>query len=164
MSVHLDLHVRCPGLIVCRGFAEAVDRYCRDLGVPEGAFVEVTLASDRVISKVHRETLGVAGPTDCIAFPMEHPGVTGGPVFLGAFYLGVEEARRNGARLGHGLTREVAFVLAHGLLHLLGWEDGTPAEREEMFARQDELVAGLRGRGGKLPRLVAFRARGGGGR
>lgn len=154
--MRLDLHVAHPGLVVHRAFHQAVARFCQALEVQEGCLVEVTLADDQAISAVHLESLGVPGPTDCVAFPGGFGG-QGGP-FLGAFYMGVDEVARNAAERHEPFNAEVAFVLAHGLLHLLDWEDDTPAKKAAMFARQGELVAGLREAHGRIPRLLSRRA------
>lgn len=156
---HLDLHRDCPGLVVYPAFARAFACYAGELGLDEGHIVEVILAGDERISAVHLEGTGVPGPTDCVAFPTDFPELRGGPRLLGAFYMGVEEVRRNAARLGRPFALETAFVLAHGLLHLLGHEDDTPAARAAMFAYQDRLVASWRAREGGLPRLLAVRRR-----
>lgn len=151
----LDLHRECPGVVVYRGFREAFDSFAADLGLGDRCLVEVTLANDPVISRVHAESHGDPSTTDCIAFPTGFPEL-GGVGLLGALYLGVEEIRRNAEELGRGFSYEAAFVLAHGMLHLLGHEDGTEAERQAMFARQEELLAGLTRRSGRVPRLLGL--------
>jgi probable rRNA maturation factor len=158
---HLDLHRDCPGLIVYPAFARAFRHFARSLDLDDACVVEVVLAGDTVISTVHREAHGSDEPTDCVAFPTDFPELAGGPRLIGAFYMGVEEVRRNAARLGVPLAREAAFVLAHGLLHLLGHEDYTPEDKAAMFARQEELVAGWLASedGERLPRLLGFRGR-----
>lgn len=154
----LDLHRDCPGLIVYPGFGRAFAAFAAAEGLDEACVVEVVLAGDEAITKVHLEAHGKDGPTDCVAFPTDFPELAGGPRLIGAFYMGVEEVRRNAARLGVPLGREVAFVLAHGLLHLLGHEDYTPEDQAAMFARQEVLVAAwLAGEGGRLPPLLGFR-------
>src|SRR5699024_4597619 len=42
---------------------------------------------------------------------------------------------------GHSLSHELALLTTHGCLHLLGYDHGTPAEEQEMFALQNELLA-----------------------
>ncbi len=147
-----------PGLTVLRGFTDLFHGLADLAGFGKETLVEVVIASDRVMDRVHRDTMGIAGTTDCIAIPTGFGdlGATGPERFAGAFYLGVDEARRNARSLGHGVDREVAFVLAHGLLHLTGWEDGDEAARTRMFAHQEELIRGAVRRLGRLPRLVRF--------
>lgn len=156
----LDLHRDCPGLVVYPGFARAFEHFAGALELDEACVVEVVLAGDAAISRVHQEAHGVSGPTDCVAFPTDFPELAGGPRLIGAFYMGVEEVRRNAAKLRVPLAREVAFVLAHGLLHLLGHEDYTPAQQRAMFARQEALVASWLAQepSGRLPPLLGLRS------
>lgn len=139
----LDLVRECPGLAVHEGFFRAFKVFTEELEIPDSTLVEVTLCSDARISEIHRDALGLDGPTDCIAFPLDFPELTSPPPFLGAFYMGVEEVRRNAQELGRDFSTEAAFVLAHGLLHLLGHEDSTEAEKKAMFARQEDLLRAL---------------------
>jgi rRNA maturation RNase YbeY len=44
-------------------------------------------------------------------------------------------------------VEEIQFLVAHGVLHLLGWQDTSPEQREAMLARQEELVRQWRGEG-----------------
>lgn len=157
----LDLRVDCPGLVVLPAFARTFAHFAGRLGLGRDMLVEVVLARDATMARLHRELFGVPGSTDCIAIPTAFPELAGGPGLLGAFYMGVEEVRRNAARQGQSLARESAFVLAHGLLHLLGWDDADESGRRRMFARQERLVAGVAtgGRVAPLFRLPAARGR-----
>lgn len=151
---HLDLHVEFAGLTVSEAFSRLFQHYAGALGLSPDCLVEVILADDTEISRVHEESHGDPDPTDCIAFPTCFPEMTGGPELLGAFYMGVEEVARNAQEQGEEFSREVAFVLAHGLLHLMGHEDGSEAERAEMFRRQGELLEGFLAAEGGLPTLL----------
>jgi len=51
------------------------------------------------------------------------------------------EARRNARAYGEPLKRELLRYLAHGILHLLGWDDATAEQRRKMRVREDELLA-----------------------
>lgn len=152
----LDLHLDCPGLVVEEGFHRLFQVYAAELELGEGCLVEVVLAGDEAIGRIHEESHGDPSPTDCVAFPTGFPELGPGVGLLGAFYMGVEEVARNGAAEGHGFDREVAFVLAHGLLHLLGYEDGTPEERAAMFRRQEELLKSFLAAEGALPSLLTL--------
>jgi probable rRNA maturation factor len=150
----LDLHNECPGLVVTEAFFRLFASYCGDLELGGQCLVEVTLASDRLISEVHQESHGDPSPTDCIAFPTFFPELGPGVGLLGAFYMGVEEVARNAREQGHGFSQEVGFVLAHGLLHLLGHEDASEVQRQEMFTRQAQLLDHFQEREGGLPELL----------
>lgn len=62
------------------------------------------------------------------------------PLLLGDVVISVPTAARQAARAGRTLAQELRFLLAHGLLHLLGWNDATAASRGRMLARQQEIL------------------------
>jgi len=59
----------------------------------------------------------------------------------GEIYICPAEARRNAKLYGEPISRELLRYLAHGILHLLGLDDSTPAERDRMRQSEDELLS-----------------------
>jgi probable rRNA maturation factor len=102
----------------------------------------VWLISDRRMALLHRKFLGLAGPTDVLTF--QH----------GEIFISVETARRNArvfeeedarrGRRSHGggnpLVRELKLYIVHGLLHLHGFDDQTPAEARRMKRMQEKIL------------------------
>jgi rRNA maturation RNase YbeY len=126
--------------------------------------VGVVLTDDAGIRVLNQQYLEHDYPTDVLAFGLEEP--TEGPTEFvlpeeeGAAYLGdvaisLERAREQAETYGHAWTREVEILLIHGLLHLLGHDDGTDEARARMAARQEALWASF-----EHPRSIvgAFRA------
>jgi probable rRNA maturation factor len=62
-----------------------------------------------------------------------------GPV-LGDIIISAERARAQARAYGHGLIREAAFLTAHGMLHLLGYDHAAPKEAAEMERLQEEIL------------------------
>ena len=91
--------------------------------------VNVVLVSDRRIAELHRRFLDEAGPTDVITF--QH----------GEIVISVETARRQARAFGTSLEHELRLYIAHGLLHLRGFDDKTAAGAAEMKRVQEKLVA-----------------------
>ena len=60
---------------------------------------------------------------------------------LGDVVISVDTARRQALESGHSLAHEVTVLLAHGVLHLIGYDHQTPEEYRRMMARQDLVVA-----------------------
>jgi probable rRNA maturation factor len=98
--------------------------------------VAVALVDDARLQALHRDFMGDEAPTDVMTFPYEasKPRVNGGDIIIS-----VDHARRDAAIWNHSPAEEVAFLVAHGLLHLLGWRDETPDGRDAMLARQQSL-------------------------
>jgi probable rRNA maturation factor len=69
------------------------------------------------------------------------PGQACAPVTIdGEIYICPAEARRNARLYGEPLKRELLRYLAHGILHLLGWDDVTMAKRDRMRCLEDKLL------------------------
>ena len=61
---------------------------------------------------------------------------------LGDVAISAETAARQATEAGHSLMEELALLVTHGILHLTGWEDRTPAQRKGMMARARQLLGG----------------------
>ena len=94
--------------------------------------IEITLLSDRAITKVHGDFLNDPTPTDVITF--------GHSRTLGEILVGVGTASKNAKKFDHSVDHEIALCVIHGLLHLLDYDDLTVEEYEKMHRRQDEIL------------------------
>ncbi len=88
----------------------------------------VWLISDRRMALLHRKFLGKTGPTDVLTF--QH----------GEIFISVETARRHARAFGNSLNRELKLYIVHGLLHLHGFNDQTPAEARRMKTAQEKIL------------------------
>lgn len=122
-----------------------------ELGLADGTSVSLVTCSVPAIRKLAGVHFGRAHATDVIAFPT---GFTEFPGLLGEVWIAPDTVARNGREFGKGLNGEFLFVLAHGLLHLLGERDDTASRRNAMFARQETLLEASRDEAGKLPRVI----------
>jgi probable rRNA maturation factor len=104
---------------------------------PSRGELSVLLTDDSVIQDLNRRYRGVDRPTDVLAFPQE------GDELLGDVVISMETAERQAADQGHSLQREVELLLAHGVLHLMGWDDTTRQQRRRMLQRGIEVVDSL---------------------
>ena len=66
-----------------------------------------------------------------------------GELVLGDIVLNVERIKSQAAEYGHTQTRELAFLVAHSMLHLLGYDHMEEEEREIMEKRQREILDGI---------------------
>jgi probable rRNA maturation factor len=107
--------------------------------------LSILLVGDVEIRRLNRTWRGKDRATDVLSFPQPHePG--NGPV-LGDVVISMETAVRRAKQDGRPVGRELDRYLAHGLLHLLGFDHEKPAEAKQMAAREAELIgtAGLIG-------------------
>jgi probable rRNA maturation factor len=91
--------------------------------------VEITILGARAMAKVHRDFLGIPGATDVITFP------------YGEILVCAPVAAAHAQEFGHDTTSELALYVIHGLLHLSGFDDTTPALAKRMAAAQEQILA-----------------------
>ncbi|MFA6030338.1 MAG: rRNA maturation RNase YbeY [Elusimicrobiota bacterium] len=103
----------------------------------------VVFCPDAEMRRLNRAHLGRNRTTDVIAFlyPPQKGVPHGETLPFGDVYVGSDAARRQGAELGHGPLEELLTLVAHGTLHLAGYDDLRPADKKRMFARQSRIVA-----------------------
>lgn len=105
--------------------------------------VSVALVDDGTIHELNRTYRGIDRATDVLAFALREgepvPVAAGELEPLGDVVIAVPTARRQAERAGRPLLAELTMLLAHGLLHLLGWDHRTDAEERRMTAKTREL-------------------------
>ncbi|MFO0611408.1 MAG: rRNA maturation RNase YbeY [Polyangiaceae bacterium] len=109
-----------------------------------GVELSVALVDDARIHDLNRTYRGKDKPTDVLAFAMSEGegGAHGG--LLGDVILSIDTARRQAKAAKRPLLDELTMLLAHGLLHLLGWDHRTDREERAMTAKTKELEAAAR--------------------
>lgn len=116
------------------------------LGRPR-ATASVVLTGDETIRALNRDYREVDKPTDVLSFPLADPDAVldpDRPIFLGEIYVSIETARRQARSARRPYPREVAHLVLHGLLHLLGHDHATGSERRRMAAAEARLMRLLR--------------------
>mgnify|MGYP000933212738 CR=1 FL=1 len=114
----------------------------RDVLVAEGRVGELTLTFvERAdISELNREHMGVDGPTDVLSFPLDAaddaPPVAGVPVLLGDVVVCPEVAAAAAPEHAGTLDDELALLVVHGVLHVLGHDHAEPEETTRMRAAE----------------------------
>lgn len=116
-------------------------------GAANPVAIGIVLVDDETIHRLNREYLSHDEPTDIITFPLAEDddfvvGLGGMRRELGEMYISFERAAAQSAEWGSDPEREIRFLVVHGVLHLLGWDDATTEERERMLARQEEILTG----------------------
>lgn len=107
-----------------------------------GAELSVLLVDDGGIREMNRTWRGQDRATDVLSFPMQEGEFgTVNPTLLGDVVISVPTAERQAREAGRALADEVAVLLAHGLLHLLGFDHDTSARDKVMRRETERLVA-----------------------
>jgi len=105
----------------------------------------ILLTGDREIRQFNREYRHQDSATDVLAFAtgddeLAPNWASSCPVYLGDIVISVETAQRQARDRGHSLVYELAWLAAHGLLHLLGWDHPDDEQLEQMLHQQDQLL------------------------
>jgi probable rRNA maturation factor len=112
----------------------------------EHAELSILLCDDVIMRGLNRDYRKRDRPTDVLAFAMREgePIATSGTAMLGDIVISLPTAARQARDSGSDLRAEVTALLAHGLLHLLGFDHQTALTERRMRARTDALIAAAR--------------------
>jgi len=124
--------------------------------VGSNAELGLVIASQERLQKLNRDYLGKDRPTDVIAFSMLPEQSTRGmprtdfPLFVippdgvlhfGEVIISYPQAVIQAEEHQHSVKREIAILIIHGILHLLGYEHDKPALRRQMTAREADILS-----------------------
>lgn len=120
-------------------------------GVTVPCEVDVLLTDDEGIHAVNLEMRGVDRPTDVLSFPTFtlHPGEVPGEedadpatglVPLGDMCLSMERVKAQAAEYGHSNRRELAYLVTHSVLHLLGYDHLDEGEEKALMRAHEDVI------------------------
>lgn len=136
---------------------DELNRVCREIMKNEecnfDAEISLTFTDNEGIREINREYRDIDRATDVLSFPMlefnddiedaEYE-TENGLVMLGDIVISIERAREQAEEFGHSLRRELAFLTAHSMLHLLGYDHVDDAIGEKMMIeKQDRALNNL---------------------
>ena len=118
-------------------------------GFPDEAEVTLLFVDEGEISSYNERFLDRTGATDVLAFPVEEliPGIVpdtdpqGPPLMLGDVVIAPSYVRRQADDMGVAYDDEMALMVTHGILHLLGYDHVDDDEARRMEERERELLA-----------------------
>jgi probable rRNA maturation factor len=109
--------------------------------------VGVLITDDAQLHTLNRDYRGVDAPTDVLSFADDGPqsgfvAQAEGPRYLGDIAISYERVLAQADEYGHPPARELAYLAAHGALHLLGYDhERGPDEAAAMRAREEAAMA-----------------------
>lgn len=116
--------------------------------------LSIALVRDEEMRRLHRDFSGIDEATDVLSFPLAGAGGVRDGV-LGEVVISAETAFREAHRRGLAPEREVALYAIHGALHLVGYEDKSPARRQVMRRKEREYLAIWKAESRGLPQQAA---------
>ncbi|MBE9184829.1 rRNA maturation RNase YbeY [Microcoleus sp. LEGE 07076] len=121
-----------------------------DLPVAPGYEVSLRLTADADIQALNSQYRQLDRPTDVLAFaalevdcPQREEIQSSEPLYLGDIVISIDTAQRQAQQQGHPLKTELAWLAAHGFLHLLGWDHPDEESLTQMLDRQETLLQAI---------------------
>jgi probable rRNA maturation factor len=115
-------------------------------GVTGPVILTVTLVDDDEIREINRRHRDIDRPTDVLSFPLVDDAngfalPPGAPRELGDVVVSYPRTLVQAAEYGHSVQRELAYLVVHGVLHIMGHDHELPAEQAVMRAREEAALA-----------------------
>ena len=129
---------------------QVAERLLRAERMPDNSEVAVVLVGEEEMALYNRRFMERSGPTDVLAFPVDQlvPGevpktvANGQPLSLGDIFICPAVVKGQAEELGISLEDEMALIVPHGILHLLGYVHADPADAAAMSAKERDFLAG----------------------
>lgn len=161
MNYDTDLRLGFPEADVIR---QVVDMAAKLEHFPTDFELDVTLTDNNGIWEINRQYRGIDRPTDVLSFPMlQYPSAgdfsqviaqkEAAPedyvdpetnlLNLGDIVISLEKVKEQAKEYGHSEKRELAFLTAHSMMHLFGYDHMEDDERKNMEAHQEAVLEKL---------------------
>jgi len=116
--------------------------------------VSISFVDNEEMRSLNKEYRGIDNTTDVLSFPMmefyhdDLPEDEGGEdveyideeLVLGDIVISMDKVKEQAEAYGHSFERELAFLLVHGMLHLLGYDHESEDEERIMFEKQENIL------------------------
>ena len=118
--------------------------------------VSISFVNNQEMRKLNKEYRNIDKETDVLSFPLaefieeelntedEDAEYIEEEIALGDIVISMEKAVEQSEEYGHSFKRELAFLLVHGMLHLLGYDHDEEASEGEMFDKQEEILKNMK--------------------
>lgn len=161
MSIILENEYQEPIDIPYEKIAKEVVEAAIDyVSCPFECEVNLLLVDNAAIHQINKEQRNIDRPTDVLSFPMaeysspaDFTGMEDDPMLFdpenGEFLLGdivvsMDKVKEQAESYGHSREREYAFLIAHSMLHLFGFDHMEEEERKDMEEKQEEILTKTR--------------------
>ena len=132
--------------------AQVVEKVLAYEECEENYEVSISFVGDEEMRSLNNEYRGIDKETDVLSFPMldfveeeleeedEDAEYIDEEIALGDIVILMRSVREQAEDFGHSFNRELAFLLVHGMLHLLGYDHEDEASEKEMFQKQEIIL------------------------
>lgn len=140
----------------CQLIRQVFEEVRKEFSLPENVYVELTVADGETIKDVNREYRNVDKVTDVLSFPNlevklpfdinDYPDdvdMSTGDLMLGEIMLCYDKAVEQSKEYGHSVERECAYLVLHGLLHLMGFDHIEESDRAVMREKEEKILGAM---------------------
>jgi probable rRNA maturation factor len=131
-------------------FSVWLEKQEAEVPVAPGYEVSLRLTADPEMQGLNLQYRQLDRPTDVLAFaalevdcPQLEEMLLSEPLYLGDIVISIDTAQRQAQQQGHSLKTELAWLAAHGFLHLLGWDHPDEESLTQMLDRQETLLQAI---------------------
>ncbi len=147
-SVDVQVHTPFADMVDIAMVKRAATTLLAHTGMVEPVEVSVLVTDDAVIQTLNRDYRGIDAPTDVLSFANDADGLfismPGAPHYLGDIALSYERVLTQAEDYGHAHERELAYLVVHGMLHLLGYDhERGPEDAAAMRACEEAVMETL---------------------
>lgn len=128
----IDINNRTKSAINSRLVRQAAEKFLRGRR-KSGREVSIAFVGNQEIRRLNKRYRGIDKATDVLSFAGEGN-------FLGEIIIDYSLIKQQAKKFGHSVDYELIFILIHGLLHLVGYDDKTEAGRREMMKLGEEFM------------------------
>ncbi len=164
LAVQAEIEVTQPNFSVDVALIErVVTQVMQNEGETGTWEIGIRLTDDRELQSLNQQFRGIDAPTDVLSFgnyddddgefigpdgvydddEFADPEEADAPSYLGDLAISVDRVREQASEYGHSTRRELCYLVAHGTLHLLGYDHETDAERETMRLKEEAALDAL---------------------
>ena len=150
MEINVEVDKRFAGCIKLNWLKDIVMKTLGSQGIGSEAEVSLVVTGQKHIHELNKTYLDEDRPTDVLSFPMAGDSSEVGFVIapdgkkhLGEVLVSSPQAVLQAEEHGHSVEREIAVLIVHGLLHLLGYDHAAAAGKKVMWDRQKEIIRSL---------------------
>jgi len=147
-EIEIAIEEEFRGLVDESWVRKIAQQVLRAEGVAPPYEVSLVFTDSDTVRRLNRDYRGVDEPTDVIAFHMLSQKETSPPFVLppdgvtrlGEVIISYPQAVEQAKEQGHSVNKELALLIIHGILHLLGYDHEQPEEEAKMRAKEKELL------------------------
>jgi probable rRNA maturation factor len=155
LKIQLSIQIEKPfvGLVSKQWLRRAVKLTLAHTGISSPVELGLVIAGDDTVHELNRNYRNMDRTTDVIAFSLSEQGAVDNQPFitppddvihLGEVIVSYPQAKRQAHEQRHSLERELALLVAHGVLHLLGYDHELPEQAEKMRSMEVRILNAIK--------------------